>query len=108
MDSMQTLPIAAREHESEEEHPNDTNKQLGHDVPDPLSTAQGGPGNRNRAVPQKAGTAATQAPGRPELAIEGDHISSDAHGAVQSEGSGSQCGFPGRTLDRIDFSQPWK
>ena len=101
---MQTLPIAVREHESEEEiSPNDTNKQLGHDVPDPLSTVWGGPGNRNRVEPREPGTVAGQSWGRPELGTEGNHISNDAHGAVQSEVSGSQCRFPGRTVDRIDF-----
>ena len=90
MDPTQIFPIAPRGHECEDEvAQNDPNEQLCHDVPDPLSTTRGGPANRNRAEPQKAGTVAGQTPGRPELATSGDHISNDAHGAVQSEGSGS-------------------
>ena len=105
MDPMQIFPIALRGHECEDEvPPNDPNEQLGHDVPDFLSSAGGGPGNRNRAGPQDPVTVVEQAPGGPECATEGDHISNDAHGAVQSEGSGSQCRIPSRTLDRINFS----
>ena len=105
MDPMQIFPIALRGDECEEKlPPNDPNEQLCRDVPDPFSTARGGPGNQNRAEPKKAGTVARQAPGSPELVTSGDDIGNDAHGAVQSEGSGSQCRFSSRTLDRIDFS----
>ena len=102
---MQIFPIALRGHEYEDEvPPNDPIEKLGHNGPDLLSTAKGGPGDRNRMESPKQGTVAGQAPGRAELATSGDHISSGAHGGVQPEGSRSQCRFPGRTLDRINFS----
>ena len=104
MDPMQIFPIALRGDECKERlPPNDLNEQLCRDVPDPLSTARGGPGNQNRAEPQNAGTVATQAPGSPELVTSGDHIGNDVHSVVQSEGSGSQCRFPSITLSRINF-----
>ena len=104
IDRIQNFPIALRGHECEDEvPPNGPNTRLGHDVPDFLSSAGGGPGVRDRAGPQDPGTGAGQAPGRPERATECDWVGEGAHDAIRSEGSKGQYGFPGGAVDRINL-----